>query len=153
MQKRKLFIGADHAGFDLKEYIKAFLGKKDYELEDMGTYDKSRVDYPDLAKSVALNVRLEKNALGILICGTGIGISIAANKVPGIRAALCNDPRCARLSRNHNDANILVLGGRPYNKKKVKNIVNTWLASDFEGGRHLLRVNKIKRMEKEFFKR
>jgi len=148
MKKIKLFLGSDHGGFNVKEYLRKHLTKKGYEIHDLGTYNKDSVDYPDFAKKVALAVKKNKNSLGILACGTGIGVSIAANKIHGIRAALCNDVRCARLSRNHNDANVLALAGRPYNKKKVIQIVNAWLSSGFDGGRHLRRINKIKSIEK-----
>lgn len=153
MKKRKFYIGSDHAGYDLKGYVKLNLTKKGYVVEDLGTYDKTSVDYPDFAKKVALKVSRNKNAFGVLICGTGVGISIAANKVPGIRAALCKDSICAALSRKHNDANILVLGGWRYNKKTVNGIIKSWLRADFEGGRHLRRINKIKNIEKEFSKK
>ncbi|MCB4791364.1 MAG: ribose 5-phosphate isomerase B [Elusimicrobia bacterium] len=153
MQKRKFYIGSDHAGYNLKEYVKSNLNKKGYVVEDLGTYDKTSVDYPDFAKKVAIKVSRDKDTSGVLICGTGIGISIAANKVPGIRAALCNDPACAALARKHNDANILVLAGRRYNKRKVDSILKSWLKADFEGGRHLRRVNKIKNIEREFSKK
>jgi ribose 5-phosphate isomerase B len=147
MKKIKLYLGADHGGYNVKEFVKSYLVKQGYTVEDMGTYSKDSVDYPDFAKKVALAVKKDKNSLGILACGTGIGISIAANKFPGIRAALCNDVRCARLSRNHNDANILALAGRPYNGKKVTAIVKAWLSAGFDGGRHLRRINKIKAIE------
>ncbi len=143
-------MGADHAGFAVKEYIKGVLTKMDYAPEDLGTFNEKSVDYPDYAEKVAVCVSKGKNRRGILACGTGIGASIAANKVPGIRAALVHDVETARLSREHNDANLLILGGRPFNKKKVEKIIKTWLEAEFQGGRHKRRIQKILRLEKKY---
>jgi ribose 5-phosphate isomerase B len=145
-----IIVGADHAGFDLKEYVKKLLEVKGYRVEDVGTSDRRSVDYPDFAEKVGTRVAEKGNVKGILACGTGIGASIAANKIAGVRAALVHDPRSARLSRMHNNANVLVLPGRPYKKKDVARIVNAWLTSRFAGGRHRRRVNKINRLEKKF---
>ncbi len=150
MNKEIIVLGSDHAGFALKEEIKTLLLGMDYRIEDRGTFSRESVDYPDYAENVALAVRNRRNKKGILVCGTGIGSSIAANKVPGIRAALVHNVRMARLSREHNNANILVLGGRPCDKNNAARIVKTWLKSEFRGGRHQRRVKKISKMEKRF---
>jgi ribose 5-phosphate isomerase B len=143
-------LGSDHAGFRIKEFIKSLLAHKDYRLVDVGTWSTESVDYPDFAEKLALRVRGGRNRLGILTCGTGIGASIAANKVPGIRAALVCGVRDARLSIEHNNANVLVLGGRPFNRETTRRIVAAWLGAAFQGGRHLRRVRKISRIEKRF---
>ena len=153
MKKETIVLGSDHAGFKLKEYVKGILLKKKYKIEDLGPYDESRVDYPDYAEKVALKVAKQKNRKGILSCATGIGISISANKIPGIRAALVNTPFDAKMAREHNDANILVIGGRPFNKNKVKRILNVWLKTKFAGGRHKKRVNKIIKLDKKYLKK
>jgi len=145
-----IILGSDHAGFKIKEFIKRELLKKNYPLQDVGTFGLKRVDYPDFAEKVALEVRKSKNRKGILTCGTGIGASIAANKIPGIRAALVCNTKDARLSIEHNDSNVLVLGGRPFNKENTRRIINVWLKSAFQGGRHLRRVKKIERLEKKY---
>lgn len=151
MQKRPLIIlGSDHAGFKMKEFIKRELLKKNYPLQDVGTFSLKRVDYPDYAEKVALEVRKNKSRKGILTCGTGIGASIAANKIPGIRAALVSNSRDARLSIEHNNANVLVLGGRPFNKENTRRIINVWLKSTFRGGRHQRRLKKISKLEKKY---
>ena len=150
---KKLFIASDHAAVELKEYVKSLINKKRYEVRDLGPYGNESVDYPDYAEKVALKVATSKGALGILSCGTGIGMSISANKVAGIRAALVKTPFEAQMSREHNDSNILVLGGRPFDKSNVAKIVDMWLKTDFAGGRHKKRVDKIKRMEKRLLKK
>lgn len=143
-----LFIGCDHGGFELKieiyNYIKDVLR---LDITDMGCFSKDSVDYPDIAEVVAKSV-LEKKGIGILICGTGVGISIAANKVGGVRCALCSEEYSARMTRKHNDANILALGGRTTGVELAKSIVNTFLNTDFEGGRHQKRIDKISSLEK-----
>jgi len=151
--KEKIYLGSDHAAFGLKEYVKDFLLKKKYEIHDLGPYDDESVDYPDYAEKVAVKVSKAKKARGILSCGTGIGMSISANKVPGIRAALVRTPFDAKMSREHNDSNILVLAGRPFNKNNVSKILNIWLTAKFEGGRHARRVGKIKRLDKKYLNR
>ncbi len=151
MKKKKVIVlGADHAGFEVKEYVKKLLQKLGYQIEDVGTYGRKSVDYPDYAARLAEQVKKGRNKRGIITCGTGIGASIAANKIPGIYAALVNDVRDARLSRQHNNANVLVLGGRPYHKENVKKIVKVWLKTRFEGGRHKRRVNKISKIERRY---
>ena len=150
MKKPVIVIGADHAAFGVKEYIKQLLQDMGYTVEDVGTYSRRSVDYPDYAEKVAVAVTRGRNKKGILSCGTGIGAAIAANNIPGALAALVHDPRAARLSVEHDNANILVLAGRPYSKKKVAPIVRSWLASKFQGGRHLRRVKKIRRLERKY---
>jgi len=152
MKKEIFILGSDHAGYKLKEFVKNILLKMKFKIQDLGPYDDDRVDYPDYAEKVALKVAKTKNSVGFLTCGTGIGISISANKIPGIRAALVNSPIDAKMAREHNDANILVVGGRPFNKNNVKKILNTWLKTKFGGGRHARRVNKIKRLDKKYLK-
>ena len=150
MTRPIIVIGSDHAGFGLKEYVKKLLGEMGYQVEDLGTDSRESVDYPDLAEKVARAVAVSRNRKGILSCGTGIGASIAANKIPGVRAALVHDPRTARLAAEHNKANILVLPGRPFSRKKIAPIVKAWLESEFAGGRHGRRVKKISRLEKKY---
>ena len=152
MKNRKptIVLGADHAGFKVKEYLKRLLAEKGYQTEDVGTYDQESVDYPDFAERVGRKVSGKKTRQGVLSCGTGVGASIAANKVPGIRAALAYSPRVARLSREHDDANVLVLEGRPFRKERARKILNAWLKAAFSGGRHLRRVRKISAIEKKF---
>ncbi|MEK6973093.1 MAG: ribose 5-phosphate isomerase B [archaeon] len=141
----KIYIASDHAGFKAKEELKKFLqtAKSEFKLEDLGTNSEESVDYPDYAKRVAQKVAKEKNSFGILICGTGIGMSIAANKVKGIRAALCHNEFTAKMSRNHNDANVLCMGARILNVEEMKKIANTFLNEKFEHGRHENRIKKI----------
>lgn len=142
-------IGSDHAGFERKEEVKNILKNLNIEIMDEGTFDdKKSVDYPDIAKKVAEKISRGKVSWGILLCGTGIGISIAANKFPNIRAALCYNKEAARLSRAHNDSNILVLPGRLDMGDKLEDIVKIWLETEFEEGRHLERIKKIKNLEK-----
>jgi RpiB/LacA/LacB family sugar-phosphate isomerase len=150
MKKATIVIGSDHAGFGLKEYVRKLLGEMGYKVEDLGTYSRRSVDYPDFAEKVARAVAGSRNRKGILSCGTGIGVSIAANKIPGARAALVHDPRTARLAAEHNNANILVLPGRPFSRKKVAPIIRAWLETGFAGGRHGRRVKKISRLEKKY---
>jgi ribose 5-phosphate isomerase B len=149
-REKMLVVGSDHAGFKLKEYAKSLLEETGYRVEDVGTYDETPVDYPDYAEKVALAVLRGRDRKGILSCGTGIGASIAANKIPGIRAALVYTVEEARLSREHNNANLLVLGGWGYKKSEVAKILGTWLRSRFRGGRHLRRIRKIARLEKKY---
>jgi ribose 5-phosphate isomerase B len=143
----KIAIGSDHAGFRLKEIIKNFLKTKGIEVEDFGTHTEESVDYPDYAFKVAEAVSTGEFDFGILVCGTGIGMSISANKVKGIRAALCNDLYTAHASREHNNANVLCMGGRVVGDEVAKEIVNTFLNAKFEGGRHERRINKIEDYE------
>lgn len=143
----RIAIGADHAGRSLKEEIVAFLQGAGYPVEDMGTHGDESVDYPDYALQVARAVATGAADLGILICGTGIGMSIAANKVRGIRAAVATNCYMARMAREHNDANILCLGGRVIGPDLALEIVRTFLQSRFAGGRHARRVEKIRAAE------
>lgn len=140
---KKIALGADHGGYALKEVIKKHLLEAGYAIEDLGTRSTESVDYPKYGKLVAQAVIEKKVDCGILVCGTGIGISIAANKVPGVRAALCTDVTMAKLTRQHNDANILALGGRIIGDVVALEIVDTFLKTDFEGGRHSRRVEAI----------
>lgn len=139
----KIAIGSDHAGFYLKEDLKKYLEEKNIEVKDMGPFDDSRVDYPDYGHAVGHEVIDNKMDFGIVICGSGIGISISANKVKGIRAALCSEPYSARLARRHNDANVLAMGARLIGHDMAIEIVDAFLDEEFEGGRHINRVNKI----------
>jgi ribose 5-phosphate isomerase B len=146
-------LACDHGGFELKEEIKTFLKSLGVEPIDMGTFNEDSVDYPDFGVLVAEKVSLGELEKGILICGTGIGMSIVANKFPRIRAALANDLYSSRCSREHNDANILIIGGRIVGKELAKEIVKVWLETPFAGGRHRRRLEKIEALEREKFKR
>ena len=140
---KKIFISSDHAGFKLKEIIKKYLSKKKMNYQDLGPVNDTRVDYPDYAHRVAKKVRMNKNNRGILICGTGTGMNIVANKYKNIRAAQCFNLKSTKLSRLHNDANIITLGSRLLPTKSVLNFINVFLNTKFEGGRHSKRINKI----------
>jgi len=140
-------LGADHAGFQLKEALKSWLIEHGYQVVDYGTHSSDSVDYPDYAVQVAEAVADRKVEAGVLVCGTGIGMAIAANKVPGVRAALCSDLYTARMSREHNDANVLALGGRLMGPEMAVDILRMWLEADFAEGRHRLRVDKIVELE------
>jgi len=139
----KYFIGTDHAGFEVKPFVIEYLQKKGIEVEDLGCYSSESVDYPDYAHKVAEAVLANPGTMGILICGSGIGMSLAANKHKGIRAALCHDHYTASMSRRHNNANILCFGARIVGKGEIESILEGWLNSEFEGGRHQRRVEKI----------
>lgn len=143
MEDFKIAIGSDHGGFKLKEEIIKYLRGKNLEFKDFGSFDEESCHYPDVAKKVATEVANGSFDKGILVCGTGIGVSIVANKVKGIRAALCSDTFSAKASRGHNDANILCLGQRVIGEGLALEIVEAWLQSEFEGGRHKIRVDKI----------
>ena len=143
----KIAIGSDHAGYDLKEIIKNYLIEKGYEVVDKGTNSRESVDYPIFGESVAETVAKGEADRGIVICGTGIGISISANKVKGIRAALCTNEYMARMARKHNDANVLALGARVLGVDLALSIVETFLNTEFEGGRHERRVHLIHNIE------
>jgi ribose 5-phosphate isomerase B len=140
---KKIFISSDHAGFKLKESIKIYLKKKNYKFIDLGPVNDERVDYPDFAHKVAKRVKISKKHVGILICGSGMGMNIAANRHKNIRAAQCFNLKSTKLSRLHNDANIITLGSRLLNKKNVMNFINIFLNTKFEGGRHKIRIKKI----------
>jgi len=144
----KIALGSDHAGFPLKEKIKQFLLKKGHEVVDFGTLSESPTDYPIYAKKVALAVSKGEVDKGILVCGTGIGMSIVANKFKGIRAALCLNEYMARMSRKHNNSNILCLGDRVVGEELAFSIVQAWLEASFEGGRHRKRLEIIEEIEK-----
>ena len=139
----KFFVATDHAGIELKDYTVELLRAKGHEVEDMGPYSKDRVDYPDYAHKVATAVLENKGTQGVLICGSGIGMSMAANRHEGIRAALCHDAYTAMVARGHNDANILCFGERIVGKGVAESIIDAWLAGGFDGGRHCGRVEKI----------
>ncbi len=145
-------LACDHGGFELKEELKAFLKSMGLETIDVGSFHEDAVDYPDYGILLAEKVSGNELGRGILICGTGIGMSIVANKFAGVRAALVNDLYSARCSREHNDANILVIGGRIVGKEVAKEIVKVWLNTSFAGGRHKRRLEKIEALEKEKFK-
>ena len=142
----RIAIGCDHRGLNLKQFIMKLITEAGHSYEDFGCYTTDSVDYPDIAKRVAEAVATGDFEQGILICDTGIGMSIAANKVKGIRAALCHDAFSARRARQHNDANVLCLGAQ-WEQDKISEIVEAYLTTEFEGGRHLPRLNKIKAME------
>lgn len=143
----KIGIGSDHGGYELKEELKKFMEKNGIEVVDYGTDGKASVDYPDYGKRVAKAVISGEVERAVVICGTGIGISISANKVKGIRCALCGDTYSARMSREHNDANMLALGGRVLGVGLAIEILIAWLEGKFHGGRHQLRVDKISEIE------
>ncbi len=136
-------MGADHAGYAMKDKLKSYLEKKGVKVIDLGAFSADPVDYPVIAKEVAEKVVENAGARGLLICGTGQGMAMSANKLPGIRAALCEDTKMATLARQHNNANILCLGGRRITGVKAKKIVDVFLKTEFEGGRHEERVRKI----------
>lgn len=149
MEKRIIYIGADSAGYPLKEEIKAHLADAGYEVVDCGTDSTASCHYPEFAIKVCESVQADlEGRFGILVCGTGIGMSMAANKHKGIRAALCSDTYSARLTRNHNDANVLCLGGRVIGSCLAMDIVDSFLGAEFEGGRHAVRVGMISDIEK-----
>ena len=143
MKIKKVILASDHAGFKLKEEIKNFLIKKRKKILDLGTKNNNSVDYPDYAHLLSRKMKRNKNQIGILICGSGTGMTMAANKHKNIRAALCYNIKSTKLSRSHNNANVMALGSRLIKKKVALQCVNTFLKTDFEGGRHLRRVKKI----------
>jgi ribose 5-phosphate isomerase B len=136
-------LAADHGGFELKTLLAQHLRAKGYDVLDLGTHSLDAVDYPDIAEAIVGAIRAGRAARGVLMCGTGIGASIAANRNPEIRAALCHDVTTARLSRQHNDANVLVLGGRTTGPETARDCLDVFLATAFEGGRHARRVGKL----------
>jgi len=141
-----IIIGCDHAAYPLKEKVKAFLVGKGYAVEDVGAYSENSVDYPEFGVRVASEVSTGKYRRGILLCGTGIGMSMVANKFQNVRAALCAEPFAARMSRQHNDANVLVLGGRVLGDTMALETVESWLRTPFEGERHQRRLNMFDRL-------
>ena len=140
---KKICIASDHGGYNLKEEIKNFLIKKKISIFDVGPYQNKTVDYPDFAKKLAKRIKLKKSDVGILVCGSGTGMAISANKLKNIRAAVCYNLSSTRLSRQHNNANIIALGARLTKKKLSLKLVEIFLKTKFEGGRHLRRINKI----------
>ncbi len=148
--KPRIALGADHAGFHLKEVVKKYLTEAGYVCDDMGTSSEESVDYPDFARAVAEHVSAGQDDLGILACGTGIGMAIAADKVPGVRAANAFDEMTARLAREHNDANILALGARILEDARAIEVVQIFLSTQFLGGRHQRRIDKISEMDQSY---
>jgi ribose 5-phosphate isomerase B len=146
-RKPRVALGSDHAGFPIKETVRQFLENAGYPLVDLGTWSEESVDYPDYGKAVGERVAADQADFGIAVCGTGIGISIAANKVRKIRAAVAHDVNTARLAREHNDANVLAMGGRVVNNTLAIEMVQTFLTTAFLGGRHARRVQKIALIE------
>ena len=146
----KIALGSDHGGYLLKKEITDFLTSRSIEVLDVGTDSDASVDYPDFGEKVARLVASGDADSGIVVCGTGIGISIAANKIPGIRAALVTDTFMAKMAKEHNNANIIALGGRVIDQSRACEIIAAWLDSTFEGGRHQARLDKIAQLEKAF---
>jgi ribose 5-phosphate isomerase B len=146
MPQEQIGIGSDHAGFRLKESVRRWLVEHAYGVLDLGTHSEEACDYPDFAIALAEAMRTGEVERGILICGTGVGMSIVANKFPHLRAAVCHDPTTARFSRAHNDANVLTMGSRITGEMVALDIVNAWLHTSFEGGRHSRRLEKIERL-------
>ncbi len=145
MSKIKIALGADHGGYELKTYIEKYLATSGYDYKDFGTFDKTSVDYPVIAKEIAKSVTNGNFSRGIIICGTGLGVCITANKIPGIRAVTCHDTYSAKMSRAHNDSNILTMGGRVIGVGLALEVVEKWLKTEFEGGRHKRRVDMIEK--------
>jgi len=146
---KRIIIASDHAGFALKENLKPYLERLGLKIVDIGTYSKERCDYPESAYVLAKKVSCGRFERGILICKSGIGNSIVANRVPGVRAALCHNTKVARLSRQHNDSNVLVLGSAFVNLGLAKKILSVWLKTGFQGGRHKRRLNQITEIERQ----
>jgi ribose 5-phosphate isomerase B len=145
----RVSIGSDHAGFELKEKLEAHLRAMGHEVSDVGTHNDDSVDYPDLAAAVGTAVAKGEAERGVLVCGSGVGVAIAANKVDGVRAANVYDPEMAKMSRLHNDANVVTMGGRYLPEEVAREIVDTFLDTAFEGGRHQRRVDKITALERD----
>ena len=149
---RTVAIGSDHGGFRMKEFLKGVVASLGYVVEDCGAFDERSVDYPDLAEKVALFVSSGQAFAGVIVDGAGIGSAMVANKVPGIRAALCYDRATARNSREHNHANVLTIGGRMLTETQAEDVVRTWFATPWGGGRHQSRIDKITAVETKNFK-
>ena len=147
--RMKIALGADHAGFDLKQLLKEHIERAGHPVKDLGTHASDAVDYPDYAREVAHNVARHDSDFGVLVCGSGVGMSITANKVTGIRAANVGSEQAARLSREHNNANVLALGARVVREADALKIVDAFINTPFAGGRHERRVDKIAQIEKE----
>ena len=152
MKNKKIAVASDHAGFALREDIAAHLAKQNYRVINLGTCSLDSCDYPEFAYRLAREISSGKTKKGILVCKSGIGNSIVANKLPNVRAALCYNVQAARLSREHNDSNILVLGSAFVGKRLARRIVSVWLRTEFLGGRHKRRLNKIRQIEKGLYK-
>jgi len=148
MSDQVILIASDHGGYELKEFIKEYLLKTGYQVKDLGPFSPEAVDYPEFGIKVAQQISEGKASRGILVCGTGIGMTIVANKYPNVRAALCHDQYTAAMSRRHNDANILVMGGRVLGKGVAREVVKMWLETEFEGGRHSRRLSQIQELER-----
>ncbi|MCD6575017.1 ribose 5-phosphate isomerase B [Candidatus Aerophobetes bacterium] len=148
----KIVLASDHAGFKLKEEIKKFLGERGIEFEDCGSYNEERTDYVDWGEKAINKIINGESQRGILICGTGLGMEIVANKFYGIRATPCYDLYTAKMARQHNDSNVLTLGGRITDKDLAKKIVEVWLETEFQGNRHKVRLDKIRKIEEKNFK-
>jgi ribose 5-phosphate isomerase B len=148
----KVAIASDHAGFHLKQFLKRTLDDMKLQYEDLGTFDELSVDYPDYGHKVATAVASGEYDRGVLVCGTGLGMAITANKVPGVRAITAHDVFSARMSRAHNDANVLTMGERVVGEGVAADVLEAWLATEFEGGRHAKRVEKIREIEQEHVK-
>src|SRR5690348_15933921 len=148
-EKPRIALGADHAGFQAKESIKRYLESAGYDVSDQGTWAEESVDYPDFALKVARRVQQGQDDLGILVCGTGIGMAMAANKIGGVRAAVAHNAMTARMSREHNDANVLAVGARVLNEHQIMEVVGSFLGAQFAGGRHQRRVDKISELDQE----
>ncbi|RXI27836.1 ribose 5-phosphate isomerase B [Aliarcobacter trophiarum] len=144
----RYYIGADHAGIDIKAFVKELFEERGHEVVDLGPFSKDRVDYPDFAQKVCKKILEDTGSFGILICGSGLGMSMAANKFEGIRAALCHNEYSARMARKHNDANVLCLGERVSGQGMIESIIKAWDKAEFEGGRHTQRVEKINALGK-----
>ncbi len=149
MSNHRIAVGSDHRGLPLKQVIISLLTELGHDSRDMGSYNGDPIDYPDIAEKVATAVAKGEADYGMLICGTGIGMSIAANKIPGVRAALCTDTLSAQMARRHNDSNVLCLGGEMIGEWLAKEITLAYLSSEFEGGRHVPRVEKISQLENQ----
>ena len=147
MKVNKIAIGSDHAGLEFKNKIIEFLKTKNVFTNDVGTHTKASVHYPDFAKKACELINNHECGKAILVCGTGVGISVAANKINGIRAVVCSEPYSAKMSRSHNDSNVLALGSRVVGIELAQEIITTWLNTEFEGGRHIARLNLIKNLE------
>ena len=145
---KPIIIGCDHAAYQLKEKIRQYLIERGIDINDVGTYSEDSVDYVDFGIKASKMVATGEYERGILLCGTGLGMSMVANKFPHVRAALCNDLFSAIMSRRHNNSNILVMGGRVIGEELARQIVKAWLETPFDGGRHQLRINKFDRIEK-----
>ena len=149
----RISIGSDHRGFNVKGRLIEYLRQQGHDVVDEGTHSSESCDYPDFASHVAGRIADQNSERGILICGTGIGMQITANKFPGVRAAVCHDEIEAEMSRRHNDTNVLCLPGNLVGERRVDNLVRTWLGTEFEGGRHARRIEKITNIERDFCKK